>query len=166
MGLSIFNASQLQNLGYSENYSIQRYFLEFDFYFSFLNRQTNLIKLYGGEVRSDKLEDADYFRIGGSKFIRGYRNEQFLASRIASGNIEPRYSISRKGFIFTFFDAGYYFRPFDAINNYPEQSGFLYGYGLGIRLESGLGIIGVSYALGKGDGFLDGKINFGLINDF
>ncbi|MEO6696296.1 MAG: POTRA domain-containing protein [Ignavibacteria bacterium] len=162
----IFNISELQNLGYAESFSIQKYYLDLDFYFSFFKRQTNLLKLFGGEIRSDKLEDADFFRIGGTKFIRGYRNEQFLASRLAAGNLELRYSISRKGFLFGFFDAGYYFRPADIINNYPEQSGFLYGYGLGIRLETGLGIIGVSYALGKDDSILDGKINFGLINDF
>ncbi len=162
----IFNIAQFQNLGYSENFSVQKYYLNLDFYFSFLKRQTNLIRLFGGEVRSDKLEDADFFRIGGSKYIRGYRNEQFLASRLAAGNFEFRYSVSRKGFLFGFYDAGYYFRPADVINNFPEQSGFLYGYGVGIRLETGLGLIGVSYALGKDDGILDGKINFGLINDF
>lgn len=162
----IFNLAQLQNSGYKENFSIQRYLLDLDFYFSFLKRQTILLKLLGGEVRSDKLEDADFFRIGGNKFIRGYRNEQFLASRIAAGNFEPRYSISSKGFLFGFFDAGYYFKPADLTNNFPEQSGFLYGYGLGIRLETGLGLMGISYGLGKDDGILDGKINFGLINDF
>lgn len=163
---AIFNAAQLANLGYKDNFSIQRYILDLDFYYSFLKRQTILLKLTGGEVRSDKLEDADYFRIGGNKFIRGYRNEQFLASKIAAGNFEPRYAISRKGFLFGFFDGGYYFKPADPTNNFPEQSGFLYGYGFGIRLETGLGIIGVSYALGKDDAMLDGKINFGLINDF
>ncbi|MEP7146007.1 MAG: POTRA domain-containing protein, partial [bacterium] len=154
----IFNIAQFQRLGFAENFSIQKYYLNLDFYFSFLKRQTNLIRLFGGEVRSGKLEDADYFRIGGTRYIRGYRNEQFLASRLAAGNFEFRYSISRKGFLFSFYDAGYYFRPADAINNFPEQSGFLYGYGLGIRLDTGLGLIGVSYALGKDDGILDGKI--------
>lgn len=162
----IFNSAELQNLGFNDNYSIQRYFVDLEFYYTFFQRQTTLLKLFGGEVRSDKLEDSDYFRIGGSRFIRGYRNEQFLASRIASQNFELRYAVSKKGFLFGFFDAGYYFRPSDQINNYPEQSGFLYGYGLGIRLETGLGLIGVSYALNKESSFLDGLINFGLINDF
>jgi len=162
----IFNAAELQNLGFNDNYSIQRYFVDLEFYYTFFQRQTTLLKLFGGEVRTDRLEDSDYFRIGGTRFIRGYRNEQFLASRIASQNFELRYAVSRKGFLFGFFDAGYYFRPFDQINNYPEQSGFLYGYGVGIRLETGLGLIGVSYALNKESSFLDGLINFGLINDF
>jgi len=163
---TIFNWEQLQSFGYKPNFSLQKYYLDLDFYFSFVPRQTNLVRLFGGEVKSDKLEDADFFRIGGNKYIRGYRNEQFLASRLVSGNLEPRYSISRKGFLFGFFDAGYYFKPADITNNFPEQSGFLYGYGFGLRLETGLGLIGVSYGLGKDDGFLDGKISFGLINDF
>ncbi|MEO8211085.1 MAG: POTRA domain-containing protein [bacterium] len=162
----IFNYAQLQNLGYPEDFSVQRYSLDLDFYVSFIKRQTILLKLFGGEVRSEKLENSDYYRIGGSKYIRGYRTDQFLASRLAVSNFELRYSISRKGFLFGFFDSGYYFRPADLTNNFPEQSGFLYGYGLGIRLETGLGLIGVSYALGQENSILDGNITFGLINDF
>ncbi|MDQ3020436.1 MAG: BamA/TamA family outer membrane protein [Bacteroidota bacterium] len=162
----IFNYAQLQGLGYPEDFSVQRYSLDLDFYLSFIKRQTVLLKLFGGEVRSEKLEDSDYYRIGGNKYIRGYRTEQFLASRLAVSNFELRYSISRKGFLFGFFDSGYYFRPPDVTNNFPEQSGFLYGYGIGIRLETGLGLIGVSYALGQENSILDGNISFGLINDF
>lgn len=162
----IFNYIQFQNFGYPETFSIQRYFIDLDFYYSFVKRQTILLKLLGGEVKSEILEDPDYFRIGGIKYIRGYRNEQYLASRLAASNLEFRYSISRKGFLFGFYDAGYYFKPVQPVNNIPEQSGFLYGYGIGIRLETGLGLIGVSYALGKDDDILDGILNFGLINDF
>ncbi|MCY7363086.1 MAG: BamA/TamA family outer membrane protein [Ignavibacteria bacterium] len=162
----VFNSTALTGTEATANYSVQRYYLGVDFYSSFVNRQTTLIRLFGGEVKSANLDESDLFRIGGNKYIRGYRSEQYLASRLAAMNIELRYSISRKGFLFGFYDSGYYLRPYDALNNYPEQSGFLYGYGIGIRLESGLGIIGVSYALGKDAGILDGIINFGLVNDF
>lgn len=162
----IFNYAQLQTLGYQENYSIQRLYAELDNYFSFYKRQTVLLRLIGGEVSSAKLENSDYFRIGGNKYMLGYRNEQFLASRIATGILEPRYSISRKGFLFVFYNAGYYYKQPDFTNNIPEQSGFLQSYGLGIRLETGLGVMGVSYALAADDGFLEGNLHFGLINDF
>lgn len=162
----IFNIAELAALGYQENFSVQKYTGEADLFFSFFKRQTLLLKGFAGEVRSDKLEDADFFRIGGTKYIRGYRNEQFLASKIAGGNLELRYSIGAKSFLFGFYDFGSYLRPEDLLNNIPEEKGFLFGYGLGIRLETQLGVIGVSYALGKGDGISDGKINFGLINNF
>ncbi|MEB2329873.1 MAG: BamA/TamA family outer membrane protein [Ignavibacteriaceae bacterium] len=162
----IFNIGQLQNLGYNDKYSIQRYTGEIKFYFSFTKRQSTQLKGFAGEVRADKLEDSDFFRVGGNNNIRGYREQQYLASRFIYGSLEPRYSISRRSFLLAFADAGYYFKPFDAVNNIAEQSEFLLGYGIGIRLETGIGLIGVSYALGKGDGFLDGKIHFGLINTF
>ena len=162
----IFNISELGPLGYKENYSLQKYSGDVEFYFSFFKRQTNLLKFFGGEVKSDKLEDSDLFRIGGMKNIRGYREEQFLASVLIYSNTEIRYSLARRSFVFGFYDFGYYLRPADDLNFIPEQKGFLYGYGIGIRLDTSLGIIGVSYALGKGDSFLDGKIHFGLINDF
>ena len=43
---------------------------------------------------------------------------------------------------------------------------FKIGYGLGINLETALGVLGVSYALGSGDAVNEGKIHFGLINEF
>ena len=162
----IFNIDKLQMYGYRENFSVMKYSSELEIYFSTIKRQTNLLRFFGGEARSDKLEDADFFRIGGNRNIRGYRDEQFLASKLLYANIEPRYSLGRRSFVSIFFDFGYYYRPFDDVNLIPKQEGFLYGFGTGIRLETALGIIGVSYALGKGDGFLDGKIHFGLINDF
>ncbi len=148
------------------NFSIKKYAMDLEIYSSFFKRQTLLLKYFGGYLSSDKLEDADFYRIGGNKNIRGYREEQFLASQIAYSNTEIRYSVSRKSFVYGFFDYGYYFRPSDEINLIPKQEGFLYGYGLGIRLETAIGLVGVNYALGKGDGFSDGKINFGLINEF
>jgi outer membrane translocation and assembly module TamA len=41
-----------------------------------------------------------------------------------------------------------------------------YGYGVGIRLETSLGNIGVSFALGAGDSFTQAKLHISLINDF
>jgi outer membrane protein insertion porin family len=162
----IFNIAELDTLGFKENYSIQRYTGELDVFYSFFKRTSTLLKLFGGEVRGEKIEESELFRIGGNKSIRGYREEQFLASRLFYGNLEMRFAISRRSFFYGFYDAGYYQRVADDINNIPEQKGFLFGYGIGLRLETNLGLIGVSYALGKGDSPLDGKINFGLITDF
>jgi outer membrane protein insertion porin family len=163
---NIFNIESFHDPGIRDNYSIQKYWVDLEFYHSFFRRQSSMVKLFGGEIRSDRLEDSDFFRVGGMANIRGYRDEQFLASRLAYGNFELRYAISEKSFLFGFFDPGYYVKPEDTVNILPEQKGFLYGYGTGLRLETQLGLIGVSYALGKGDSFLDGKIHFGLINNF
>lgn len=162
----IFNLDQLGPLGYKESYSVQKYSLDLYNFFSFFKRTALMVRGFGGEVRADLLEESDLFRIGGNNTIRGYREEQFLASRVVFSNIEARLATSRRNYFFGFYDFGYYERPADEINNISEQSGFIFGYGLGVTLETALGQIGVSYALGKGDGFLDGKIHFGLINNF
>jgi len=158
----IYSAQSVAN----QSFSLQRYSMDVDFYSSFFKRQSLLIRFFIGQVTSGKLEDADFYKVGGIKNVRGYREEQFRASKLTYGNIELRYAFSRKSFGHVFFDPGYYYRPPDEINNIPKQEGFIYGYGLGIRLETAIGIVGVSYAIGKGDGMLDGKIHFGLVNEF
>lgn len=150
----------------NQNFSLQRYSMDIDFYSSFFRRQSLLIRFFIGQVTSEKLEDADFYKVGGIKNVRGYREEQFRASKMTYGSIELRYAFSRKSFGSAFFDPGYYYRPADEINSIPKQEGFIFGYGIGIRIETAIGIVGVSYAIGKGDGMLDGKIHFGLVNEF
>jgi len=149
-----------------QSYSIQKYSMDIDIFFSFFKRQSLLIRFFAGQLVSGKLEDGDFYKVGGMKNIRGYREEQFRASKFTYGSVEMRYSFSRKGFASIFFDPGYYYRPADILNNITKQEGFIYGYGLGIRLETAIGVIGVSYAIAKEEGILDGKIHFGLINEF
>jgi outer membrane protein insertion porin family len=162
----IYNASAFPNLDLPGDFTVQKGTVDLDFYYSFFRRQTSLVGVHGVEIRSPEFEIADYMRFGGSTTVRGYREDQFLASRAAWANFELRYSLTRKTFASIFYDAGYYKKPYDALTMSPEQSGFIFGYGAGIRIETALGIFGISYALGKGDTFLEGKIHFGLINDF
>jgi outer membrane protein assembly factor BamA len=99
--------------------------------------------------------------------MRGYRENQFLGSRIVWTNLEYRFLMARHSFFFGFFDFGYYFHPTIATSNITTSSeNAKYGYGIGMRIETGLGIIGVSFAFGKGDNFSQAKLHFGLINDF
>jgi outer membrane protein insertion porin family len=68
--------------------------------------------------------------------------------------------------VFGFVDTGYFERPADDVNGTPSAQGFRYGEGIGVRIETGLGIMGVSFALGKGDTFGTAKIHVGLVNEF
>jgi outer membrane protein insertion porin family len=74
--------------------------------------------------------------------------------------------LSRRTYGFLFYDAGYYLRKADEQLGISESDAFKSGYGLGISLETGLGILAVSFALADGDSFSDGKIHFGIINEF
>lgn len=163
---NVFNFSELSGQGFPPDYTIQKYFINLEFFTSVFNRQSLLTSFSGGEVISDKTEESDLFRIGGNKFVRGYRVAQILAGGLATGTFELRYSVSQRGFFFGFFDGGYYYRPEDNANNIMRQDGFIYGYGLGLRLETSLGLVSVGYALNKESSILDGVISFGLINEF
>jgi outer membrane protein insertion porin family len=162
----IYNAGLFSYLNIPGDFTVQRGTIDLDFYYSLFDRQSSLISLHGTEVTSPKLEDADYFRIGGNSSVRGYREEQFLASKAGWANFELRYALTRKSFASIFYDIGYYTKPSDDLAGTPGQKAFIYGYGLGIRVETALGIFGVSYALAKGSSILDGIIHFGIINDF
>ncbi|PJB00338.1 MAG: hypothetical protein CO128_00830 [Ignavibacteriales bacterium CG_4_9_14_3_um_filter_30_11] len=146
--------------------NLQKLELSFDAYFSFVNRQVFALKLHGGELRGPFFEISDLFRMGGFNSLRGYKEDQFLGSRVIWGNLEYRFLLTNRTYFFIFMDNGYLLRKEDVDRNIPKVEEYKVGYGLGINLETSLGILGVSFALGQGDSFSDGKIHFGIINNF
>lgn len=145
---------------------LQRIAFDFDIFFQLFSRQVFALSVNGRELRGPSFENSDLFRLGGTSTLRGYREEQFLGSRIFWSNIEYRFLLTRRTFAFAFFDTGYYLRNAEPERNILKAEDFLYGYGLGLNLETGLGVLAVSFALGQGDSFTDGKIHFGLVNEF
>lgn len=146
--------------------TVQRITLDLDFFVSTFSRQVVALGLHGRELQSGQLEESEMFRFGGSRTLRGYRENQFLGSRVMWSNAEYRFLLARRSFLYAFIDTGYYLRPADEVRTIAKSDAFKYGYGIGIQLETGLGTMGVSFALGEGDTFTNGKIHFGLINEF
>lgn len=146
--------------------TVQRFALDLDVYLSTFLHQVLAFGVHGRELQSGQLEEGEMFRLGGTRTLRGYRENQFIGSRVAWSNTEYRFLMARRSFIYGFVDGGYYLRPADEVRGIPKSDAFKYGYGIGVQLETGLGNLGVSFALGQGDTFATGKIHFGLINDF
>jgi outer membrane protein insertion porin family len=155
-----------QSAGVEEHSSLQRYTLDVEWYLSTFSRQVLASSIHARELRSGAIREPDLFRFGGARTLRGYRENQFLGSRIVWGSLEYRLSVGRRSFAYIFTDLGYYLYPGDPELQLPETQASKTGYGLGFQLETGLGIVRVSYALGDGDTFTTGKIHFGIINDF
>ena len=145
---------------------VQRFTLDLESFFQVLNGQVVAAALHGREVRSGQLEESDMFRFGGLRTLRGFREGQFLGSRLAWSNLEYRFLVSRESFFSGFIDLGYYSRPSEEIRKTTGAEVFTYGYGIGVQVESGLGLLSVSFALGQRDSFTQGKIHFGIVNDF
>jgi outer membrane protein assembly factor BamA len=141
--------------------NLQRIQIDLGLYYSLFLRQVIAFGIHGRELLGSAFESSDLYRLGGTSTLRGYLENQFLGSRIAWTNLEYRFLLARRSYIFTFFDTGYYFNS--AVD---KKEDYKLGYGLGLSIETGLGILGVSFALGQGDSFSEGKIHFGIINEF
>jgi outer membrane protein assembly factor BamA len=106
----------------------------------------------------------DQYRLGGTRSLRGYREDQFRGSTIAWSNMEYRYILGPRSRAFVFCDVGYY----HAENSNGVSEDLKIGYGFGVRLETGLGIMGIDYGLAYGEktGLMSGLLHVGLVNEF
>lgn len=158
---TIKGPAQLITPGTLTHINLQRVQVDLGLFYSLFSRQVLAFGVHGRALLGPVFETADLYRLGGTSTLRGYLENQFLGSRIMWTNLEYRFLLARRSYIFTFFDTGYYFNS--AID---KQEDFKLGYGLGLSIETGLGVLGVSFALGQGDSFSEGKIHFGIINEF
>jgi outer membrane protein insertion porin family len=145
---------------------IQRLEIDAGYFLEMLPRTILALGLHGRELRGGELDQSDLYRLGGASTLRGYREEQFSGTRLGWSSLEVRYSLGRRTFAFAFLDFGYIEQTSDPTRNRPAFDALRNGYGIGSRLETALGIVSVSYALGEGDGLAEGKIHFGLVNAF
>jgi hemolysin activation/secretion protein len=108
----------------------------------------------------------EHYRIGGLKSLRGFDEESIYASTYLIGKFEYRYLLEQNSFLFTFFNMAWYENKSRNVN----LSDTPYGFGAGIDFETRIGIMSVSYALGKQFDnpvyFRNGKIHFGIVNYF
>jgi len=148
------------------NVNLQRFSTDLSGYYQIFAKQIIALGFHGRELSGSFFENSDLFRLGGTNTLRGYRENQFLGSRIGWGNFEYRLLLTRRTFAYIFFDAGYYYRKPEPDRNIIKEEGFKTGYGVGMNIETGVGVLGVSFALAPGDSFSDGKIHFGIINEF
>ena len=144
----------------------QKIIAEFNIYYELFKRQVLALGVHGKELQGPQIEISDMFLLGGTNSLRGYKENQFLASRVAWTNLEYRFLLTRRTFAFSFFDVGYFLQKENAERNIQRSSGTKIGYGIGLHVETGLGILNVNFAFAKGDSFSEGKIHFGIINEF
>ncbi len=146
--------------------NLQRITIGFGAFYEIFSRNVLAFSVNGKELTGPFFEQSDLWKFGGTRTVRGYREEQFLASRIAWSNLEYRLMLTQRSYTFLFLDAGYYFLDADPERQILQQEDYIFGYGLGITLETAIGLLGVSFALAEGETFSEGKIHFGIINEF
>lgn len=116
----------------------------------------------GKWVSTDYLTYADQFWFGGARSLRGYPNDFFSGTEIGWMSFEIRWLISKLSRVYLFTDHGFFkTAPLPQIERgYPKS------FGIGLRLESRMGVIGLDYGFGKGDTFSTAKIHVYVENQF
>ncbi len=142
--------------------TLENIMLRFDWFYELFRRQVFAFKLNARQVSGSRLQLSDLFWFGGSQYGRGYRENRFQSGRVAGLNVEYRLLMGKNTRIYLFND----WAAFREVQNNADSARLLYGYGLGIRMETALGILGVDFGLGENDGFGDAKLHFGIINQF
>lgn len=166
-----YRAKSIDNFENNDNMSSTKvnfnyYELDFGFYYQVFPSQVLALGLHAKAIDSDNFDLTDLFQFGGTNTLRGFRENQFIGNKILWSNLEYRFLLSESSYLFTFFDAGYYLIDENISQNISKQSDYKNGYGLGISLETALGIMRVSYAFAEGGSISNGLIHFGILNDF
>ena len=108
----------------------------------------------------------DLYRLGGARTLRGYREEQFLGSRVGWASAELRYLLGSASRVFAFCDAGSVYRERRTDTELESSTLTRVGAGIGLRLETNIGVWGFDYGVGQDDRLLSGKIHVSLQSSF
>jgi outer membrane protein insertion porin family len=144
----------------------QRMTLDLEYYVAPVRRQVVVGSLHGREFKSGSLEIADLYRLGGTSTLRGYRENQFLGSQVAWVSLEYRVLTGGRSFAAAFVDYARMSNPERLTVGLLRSEQEKFGYGVGLRVDTQLGLLGVSLALGEGDTFSSAKLHFRVINEF
>ena len=110
-----------------------------------------------GLIAGDEL-----FPLGGKNTLRGYSERQFLAETVGSLQCEYGLAVGGEGGrAFVFLDCGYASTPAAS-----TAERFHYGYGVGLRVPSLLGLAGIDLGIPAGESFSSAKIHVGLEGRF
>ncbi|MFW5658489.1 MAG: BamA/TamA family outer membrane protein [Bacteroidota bacterium] len=140
--------------------------LDASVYFPTFDRQVLALRNQTYWLNLREYLDNDQQFIGGARSLRGFNENQFLASFYSIMSLEYRLLLDPDSYLGAFVDASVleYTQLTDVTRLWP------YGFGLALSFRTGAGIMSVSYALGTaGDVPLQptrGRIHLGLVNTF
>ncbi|MCB9356994.1 MAG: BamA/TamA family outer membrane protein [Calditrichaeota bacterium] len=108
----------------------------------------------------------DLYRVGGARSMRGFREEQFLGSQVAWGAFEVRNWLGPSSRVAGFGDFGAIFREKIVDGRTTSATILRAAYGVGLRLETGIGVWGIDYGIAGGTSPLNGQLHVSLLSLF
>lgn len=145
---------------------IQRGSIDCEFYLPAFGRQVVAILAHGRQLQGTEIQEGEMYRLGGARSLRGYREGEFLGSLVGWVNTEYRFLAGRRSFFFALCDIGYYVYPGQPAAAREPAEEMKLGYGLGLRVDTPIGMIGLSIALGGSDALSQAKVHVGIVNSF
>jgi outer membrane protein assembly factor BamA len=110
---------------------------------------------------------SELITFGGPVTLRGYRNDQFAAQRLALIREEARYFFGSTDYFYPFFDAAYFeWYGIDQNDRVKKEDDFRMGYGLGVKISSAANSIRFEFAWGKDNRLGEPRLNITLSNQF
>ncbi|MBO6586313.1 MAG: BamA/TamA family outer membrane protein [Gracilimonas sp.] len=120
--------------------------------------------LHGFLLESDKVTTNDLIRFGGANSFRGYAEQQFRAGTMLWGDVEYRFLLNRRSFLFGFAAAGVFERPklLTETDNTFQITKYLFSTGFGLSYQTQIGRLKFTYAISPEESIGNGKVHFGI----
>lgn len=115
----------------------------------------------GADLRvlvSDDADASDLYRLGGASTLRGYDEDRFAGTTVGRALAEVRRRLEGPSYAYVFADFGYV--DSGEIGGTDVRAAVHPGFGAGVQLETGAGLLNVSYAVNREDGPLNGRVHF------
>ncbi|HNX01366.1 MAG TPA: POTRA domain-containing protein [Candidatus Cloacimonadota bacterium] len=138
-----------------------------DNYHTVLKRLVWFLGMNGKHLSDKEAPYTRLYRLGGFNSLRGFMENSYSGWRVGWINNELRLRTGRDSRVHLFLDYGYVEYRHDVKDHILDN---LWGTGVGIRVNTRLGVMGIDYALGyngkKWTSPMDGIIHFGIDSKF
>ncbi|MBN1578940.1 MAG: BamA/TamA family outer membrane protein [Chitinispirillaceae bacterium] len=114
-------------------------------------------------TRENALVPSELYRVGGNGSLRGYMENEFAFRTVVYGQAEYLYYFQPGTPVYLFFDGGIGFENDIGLNRSYRK---MWGYGIGIRIPAGIGMLSVEWARNIQDIKSMGRIHVGFKNSF
>lgn len=134
-------------------------------YFNPIGRHVIQLAARNWFIYNDDYFRNELYRFGGLNHQRGFNEDEFFASTVATLSVEYRYLLDRNSRLFLFYEQSFYD---DKVAGYFSDTP--YGFGAGLAFNTNIGTFTFIYALGSQRNnpieLRNGRIHFGYIAYF
>ena len=157
---SFFGSRKIENIKTDQS----KFLLSANYLFPINNKNYIFLKNQSAILNSENYVTNELFRIGGTNNIRGVNEESILATGYSVFNLEYRYRPTLSSYIYTITDYSY------IEDNFLNEKTNIFSLGLGYAFFTKLGLLNISYAIGKFDDnsfiFNNSKLHIKVISIF